>query len=80
MTAYAERLRVAEMEAARKLGELPPMHLEMAIRELDSLDHDPESAHLEADRILLCALKGAGLHGVALKWLVVKEMAGFWYA
>ena len=51
------------------------------IGKLNSLDDgDKESAHWNADDILLEALNRAGYQDIAKAWLDARDRIGFWYA
>ncbi len=54
---------------------------EEAINKLNALtDADPETAHVEADRILCQLLQDNGMAEVAKAFKDADERVGFWYA
>lgn len=54
---------------------------EEAVKRLNALEgYDPETAHIDADAILLMVLDTNGLQEVADAYKVTKRKAGFWYA
>lgn len=50
------------------------------VEQLDGLNDDPEISHLEADRILVAALRRFGFAEVAEAFERAKETRGFWYS
>ena len=61
------------------------MEPDKCVEELDAMlsykdGGDPEQSHIEADQILLTALREAGRGDVADAWERVKKRIRFWYS
>jgi hypothetical protein len=54
--------------------------IDNAVRQLQNMPGDSETAHLAADGILLSVLRELGCVEVVNAWDEAKELAGFWYA